>query len=57
MKVDGEIPQGIIKAAWARMLAKQMEKAAETDRSIRLMKWQSINNKLRDWGLWPIDKI
>jgi hypothetical protein len=57
MKKAGEIPDGIGITKFSQELAKRMEKAAATDRSIRPIKARSIENGLREWGLWPITRI
>ena len=57
MKTAGEIPPDIRITDFARELENRMLKAAATDKSIRPIKWRSIKNELRDWGLWPIDSI
>jgi hypothetical protein len=51
MKEAGEIPPTI--SEFARELERRMDKAADTDRSIRRLKWKSIRNVLGKLGLWP----
>jgi hypothetical protein len=34
-----------------------MRDAAAIDDSIRPIGWRSINNRLREWGVWPIASI
>ena len=48
---------GIRITDFARKLAHRMTKAAAADRSIRPIKARSIQNKLREWGLWPLTSI
>jgi hypothetical protein len=57
MKNAGEIPPGIRISEFARELERRMLKAADSDKSPRPITWRSINNELRNWGLWPIDLI
>jgi hypothetical protein len=57
MKAAAEIPDSVTKTNFAEALAERMRIAAEADRSIRPIKGLSISNRLKDWGLWPIDKI
>ena len=57
MKAANEIPPDIRITDFARELARRMDKAATSDRSIRPIKSRSIEKKLRDWGLWPITSI
>ena len=57
MKKAAEIPQDIKITDFAKELERRMCKAANVDRSPRPIKWQSIRNKLGDWGLWPITSI
>jgi hypothetical protein len=57
MKKAGEIPQGVRITVFARELARRMQKAATIDRSVRPIKAKSIENKLREWGLWPVTSI
>ena len=54
MKAANEIPPDIRITDFARDLARGMDKAAVSNRSIRPIKSISIENKLRDWGLWPL---
>jgi hypothetical protein len=42
---------------FAKLLAKRMEKAAETNKSIRSRKWGHIKNMLPKWKLWPVESI
>jgi hypothetical protein len=53
----GEIPADIKITDLAKTLAKRMERAAENDRSIRIVSWRYIKNELPGWGLWPLNKI
>jgi hypothetical protein len=57
MKAANEIPPDIRITDFARELARRMDKAAASNRSIRPIKSRSVENKLRDWGLWPITSI
>jgi hypothetical protein len=57
MKAANEIPPDIRITDFARELARRMEKAATSDRSIHPIKSRSIEKKLRDWGLWPTSSI
>ena len=34
-----------------------MGKAADSNKSIRAVKWGYIKNNLREWGLWPVSSI
>jgi hypothetical protein len=51
MKGTGQIPSRI--TDFAKELAQRMDKAADSDRSLRRLKWQSIRNRLHEWKLWP----
>jgi hypothetical protein len=57
MKDANEIPPDIGISGLARELESRMRKAATTNESLRPIKWPSIKNGLRGWGLWPIDSI
>ena len=57
MKDSKEIPPDIRISEFARKLASRMKKAAHSDRSLRPIKSKSIENQLRNWGLWPIASI
>ena len=57
MKAANEIPPDIRITDFARELARRMDKAATSDRSIRPIKSRSIEKKLRDWALWPTSSI
>jgi hypothetical protein len=57
MKEANEIPLDITITDFSRMIAGRMQKAAGTNKPSRVIKWTSIKNKLRDWGLWPISSI
>jgi hypothetical protein len=57
MKAANEIPPDIRITDFARELARRMDKAATSDRSIRPIKSRSIEKKLRDWALWPTSFI
>ena len=57
MKVAENIPPGILKTDFAKELARQMQEAAETDLTIRPIKWPSIANQLVSWKLWPPELI
>jgi hypothetical protein len=57
MKAANEIPPDIRITAFARELERRMQKAAAIDSSLRRIKWRSIMNRLREWGLWPITSI
>jgi hypothetical protein len=54
MKAAGDIPAGISKTNFAKILEQRMLKAAETNPSIDPITWRSIQNQLSAWGLWPI---
>jgi hypothetical protein len=54
MKEAGEISADIRITGLAKRLAKRMEKAAQTDNSLRWVGWRHIKNSLPTWGLWPI---
>jgi hypothetical protein len=47
-----EIPATITELA--RELAHRMDKAAKINRAVRPIKARSIENRLREWGLWPV---
>ena len=57
MKEAGKIPDGIGITEFSHNLAQRMKEAAATNRSIRAIKARSIENGLREWGLWPITRI
>jgi hypothetical protein len=57
MKKAGEIPPDIRITDLARDLERRMHKAAASNNSIRAIKARSIENGLREWGLWPITSI
>lgn len=59
LKRTDKIPAGIKMTPFAKMLATNLEEAARTDRSISIkpVGWRHILNKLKKWGLWPIDAI
>ena len=57
MKEVGKIPDGIGITEFSHDLAQRMKEAAATNRSIRAIKARSIENGLREWGLWPITRI
>lgn len=57
MKAANEIPPDIRITDFARELARRMDKAATSDRSLSPIKSRSIEKKHRDWGLWPITSI
>ena len=57
MKDANEIPTDIGISDFARELEGRMRKAATTNKSLRPIKWRSIKNKLREWGLWPVTSI
>jgi hypothetical protein len=57
MKAESEITPNIKITDLARKLEQKMANAARCDPSLRPIKWESIRNKLREWGLWPITRI
>jgi hypothetical protein len=57
MKGAGKIPEGIGISDFARELETRMAAAAKTDDPVRPVTWMHIKNHLREWGLWPINKI
>ena len=57
MKAANEIPPDIGISDFARKLETRMLKPAAGDKSLRLIKWRSIKNRLREWGLWPVTSI
>ena len=57
MKEAEEIPPDIRITDLARDLERRMHKAAASNNSIRAIKARSIENGLREWGLWPITSI
>jgi hypothetical protein len=57
MKDANEIPSKIRISEFARELEQRMARAAASDKSVRPIKAKSIENMLRDWGLWPIASI
>ena len=57
MKDANEISPDIGISDFARELEGRMQKAAATNKSLRPIKWRSIKNKLREWGLWPVTSI
>jgi hypothetical protein len=56
MKAANEILPDIRISDFARELEGRM-KSATTNKSLRPIKWRSIKNKLREWGLWPVTSI
>jgi hypothetical protein len=46
-----------IKSNFAKTLAKQMDKAARSGKSIHPVGWRHIYNNLQTWDLWPTSKI
>jgi hypothetical protein len=57
MKGAGEISPRISKTDLAKALAHRMLKASEQDPTVRPIGWESIRNRLGEWGLWPITSI
>jgi hypothetical protein len=57
MKKLGEIAPGIRITDLSGELAHRMKRAAAADRSIRPLTANSIRNRLREWGLWPVTSI
>jgi hypothetical protein len=57
MKDANEIRSGIRISEFARKLEGRMNRAGASDKSVRPIKAKSIENMLRDWGLWPIASI
>jgi hypothetical protein len=57
MKDANEISPDIGISDFARELEGRMQKAATTNKSLRPIKWRSIKNKLREWGLWQVTSI
>ena len=57
LKAAGELLPDIRISEFARKLERRMQTAANTDKSLRPIKWKSIENELRKWGFWPIDSI
>jgi hypothetical protein len=57
MKANNEILPGIRITPFSQDLARRMAKAAQTDESLRPIKARTIENRLRDWGFWPITSI
>lgn len=54
LQASGEVKEGTRVTNFAKLLAHRMDKAHETDKSIRPVKWRHIKNMLPAWGLWPI---
>jgi hypothetical protein len=57
MKDANEISPHMGITDFARELERRILKAATTNKSLRPIKWRSIKNKLREWGLWPVTSI
>jgi hypothetical protein len=57
MKRAGEIPDGIRKTDFAKLLEEQMKKAVSTGKVKKSVSWRYIKNRLEDWDLWPISSI
>jgi hypothetical protein len=57
MKKAKEIPPGITITELSRKLERRMLDAAKTGKRLRPIKARSIENGLREWGLWPIASI
>jgi hypothetical protein len=57
LKAAGEVNQGTRITDFAKLLVDRMDKAHETDKSIRPVGSPYIKNMLPDWGLWPITSI
>jgi hypothetical protein len=62
LRADGEIPDGVRKTEFSKLLANRMSKAADsngfvslpgTDKPVRVVGWRHIKNSLPIWGLWP----
>ena len=56
-KAAGEIPAGIKKTDFSRLIDQWMRKAVRAGDSVRPVRWQHIKNNLPAWGLWPIELI
>jgi len=57
MKWAGEIPDGIRKTDFAKLLEKQMNKAVNAGRAKKSVSWRHIKNHLKAWDRWPISSI
>jgi hypothetical protein len=57
LQAAGELNEGTRITDFAKLLADRMDKAHETDKSIRPVGWRYIKNMLPNWGLWPITSI
>jgi hypothetical protein len=57
MKDANKIPADIRISEFARKLERNLNKAAKRDDSLRPIKAKSIENGLRDWGVWPVASI
>jgi len=57
MKEAKEIPSDIGITDLSRELERRMRREAARNDSVRAIKARSIENGLRDWGLWPITSI
>jgi hypothetical protein len=59
LKTANEIPANAKRhiSHFAKLLAKRMDTAAKTDKSIHPRKWEHIKNMLPKWGLWPVESI
>lgn len=56
-KAAGEIPDGIRKTSFSRLIEDWMRKAVRAGDSVRPVGWQHIKNNLPAWGLWPLSSI
>jgi hypothetical protein len=57
LKFAGKLDSLKNKTALAKLLADGIRKAARTDSSLRSLTMRYIRNQLKNWGLWPIDRI
>jgi hypothetical protein len=58
MKADGAIPEGITQRGFAKMIEQRMQEEAAADPSLgNPLSADYIRSHLKEWGLWPLEKI
>jgi hypothetical protein len=57
LRDKGRIPKDIKQADLARLLAAESQRAVKDGQLRRELKNTYIENKLKDWGIWPLDSF
>ena len=57
LRDERKIPKGVKKAALARLLGNEAQRAVKAGQLTRTLKASYLENQLEAWGIWPLDRF